>query len=50
MIRLILFGAVGYLAFRIGREFVGSVPSGFEPTPAPPVARKRRVKTGKRNA
>ncbi len=50
MIRLILFGAVGYLAFRIGREFVGSVPTGFEPTPvAAPTAGKRRIKSsGKR--
>ena len=46
MIRLIVFGAVGYLAYRIGREFVESVPAGFEPTPAvAPTARKRRVTT-----
>jgi hypothetical protein len=36
MIRLLLLGVVGYLAFRIGREFVNSVPAGFEPTPYEP--------------
>ena len=27
MMRLLLFGLVGYLAYRIGREFVESVPA-----------------------
>jgi hypothetical protein len=36
MIRLMMVGLVGYLAYRIGREFVDSVPEGFDPTPKPP--------------
>ena len=36
MIRLLFLGVVGYLAFRIGREFVNSVPADFEPTPNAP--------------
>ena len=48
MIRLIVFGAVGYLAFRIGREFVRSVPAGFEPTPVAAPPARRRTTSGKR--
>ena len=36
MMRILLFGLVGYVAYRVGREFVESVPSDFEPVPALP--------------
>ena len=35
MLRLLLLGLIGVAAYRIGSEFFRSIPSDFEPVPAP---------------
>jgi hypothetical protein len=35
---------VGYAAYRVGREFIASVPSDFDPVPAASTTPKRRRK------
>jgi hypothetical protein len=41
MIRLLLLALTGYVAFRVVRELVDGVPSGFDHTP--PQRRKRKA-------
>jgi hypothetical protein len=33
MIRLIAAAALGWVAYRVGREFIRDIPAGFEPIP-----------------
>jgi hypothetical protein len=35
MLRLLLHGLIGVAAYRIGSEFLRTIPSDFEPVPAP---------------
>jgi hypothetical protein len=35
MLRLLLLGLIGVAAYRIGSEFLRTIPSDFEPVPAP---------------
>jgi hypothetical protein len=35
MLRLLLLGLIGVAAYRIGSEFFRTIPSDFEPVPAP---------------
>ena len=35
MLRLLLLGLVGFAAYRIGKDLYQSIPSEFEPAPAP---------------
>lgn len=35
MVRLLLLGLIGVAAYRIGSEFFRTIPSDFEPVPAP---------------
>lgn len=44
MLRTLALLAVGYAAYRMGREFIASVPSDFDPVPAPSAQPKRRRK------
>lgn len=44
MLRTLALLVVGYAAYRIGREFIASVPSDFDPVPAPSATPKRRRK------
>lgn len=44
MFRALALLIVGYAAYRMGREFIASVPSDFDPVPAPSAQRKRRRK------
>ncbi|MRX34454.1 hypothetical protein [Aminobacter sp. MDW-2] len=44
MLRTLALLVVGYAAYRVGREFIASVPSDFDPVPAPSAQPKRRRK------
>lgn len=44
MFRALALLVVGYAAYRMGREFIASVPSDFDPVPAPSATPKRRRK------
>lgn len=44
MLRKLALLVVGYAAYRVGREFIASVPSDFDPVPAPSATPKRRRK------
>jgi len=44
MLRTLALLVVGYAAYRVGREFIASVPSDFDPVPAPSATPKRRRK------
>ncbi|HEV2897140.1 MAG TPA: hypothetical protein VGX71_04700 [Pseudaminobacter sp.] len=49
MLRLLLLGLIGVAAYRIGKEMYQSIPSDFEPVPAPAGKTKRtqgRSKSG----
>jgi hypothetical protein len=35
MLRLLLLGLIGVAAYRIGSEFIRTIPSDFEPVPSP---------------
>jgi hypothetical protein len=35
MLRLLLLGLIGVVAYRIGSEFLRTIPSDFEPVPSP---------------
>lgn len=41
MFRLAILGALGFIAYRIGREFVRSVPDDFEPVGVPPAGQRK---------
>jgi hypothetical protein len=41
MLRLLLLGLIGVAAYRIGKEMYQSIPSDFEPVPAPAGKTKR---------
>jgi hypothetical protein len=43
MFRTLALFVVGYAAYRIGREFIASVPSDFDPVPAAPKRRRKPV-------
>lgn len=47
MLRTIALLAVGYAFYRLGREFIASVPSDFKPMPATPMKPKRRSPAAK---
>ena len=44
MLRTLALIVVGYAAYRVGREFIASVPSDFDPVPAASTTPKRRRK------
>lgn len=44
MLRVLALLVVGYAAFRMGREFIASVPSDFDPVPVASATPKRRRK------
>ncbi|WP_432286508.1 hypothetical protein SLT36_07115 [Aminobacter sp. BA135] len=50
MLRTLALLVVGYAAYRIGREFIASVPSDFDPVPAPSDTPRRRRKLGAKPA
>ena len=48
MLRLLLLGLIGVAAYRIGTEFLRTVPSDFEPTPAAAANSEQSRMTGQR--
>jgi hypothetical protein len=52
MLRLLLLGLIGVAAYRIGSEFFRTIPSDFEPVPAPAgnPEKSRTTNQGKNNS
>lgn len=48
MLRLLLLGLIGVAAYRIGSEFLRTIPSDFEPVPAPAGNPEQSRTTGQR--
>jgi hypothetical protein len=50
MLRLLLLGLIGVAAYRIGSEFLRTIPSDFEPVPAPAGNPEQSSTTGQRQS